>query len=109
MNRLARLIALGSFLVVSTVTYAAISDPVKIDTGMVSGRQEQIPTCESIVEFPMRHHPWAICAGELLRPRLIGTACVRPTSSALNACRPVAEPKTRMLRDFKQNGRYSKS
>jgi para-nitrobenzyl esterase len=37
MNRLALLIALGLFLVVSTVTHAAISDPIKIDTGMISG------------------------------------------------------------------------
>jgi para-nitrobenzyl esterase len=37
MNRLAKLVALGSFLVISTITYAAISDPIRIDTGLISG------------------------------------------------------------------------
>src|SRR6516165_8042852 len=40
MNRLVRLAALGSFLVISTVTYTAIAasgDPIRIDTGLITG------------------------------------------------------------------------
>lgn len=37
MRRLAQFVALGSFLVISTVTYAAINDSIKIDTGLISG------------------------------------------------------------------------
>jgi para-nitrobenzyl esterase len=37
MNRHTQLLALGLFVVLSTITYGAITDPIKIDSGLISG------------------------------------------------------------------------
>ncbi len=74
MNRSLTLIPLGTLI--AAVSLAAISDPVKTDSGSVASLRHptQTPPCACLKEFPSRLRPSESCGGKWRKPRLSGMA-----------------------------------
>ena len=86
----------------AAVALAAIDQPVKLDTGLVSGTPGKIPKSGSSRAFLTLRRRSAICVGSRLSRRRNGTACGPRISSATRACR--AEPEEAAVVEVQRKG-----